>query len=58
MTACLDGMSPFYVAYSSQSEIINNVIEKAIVESAAKIGDLITEVYSISAASTEEKLAA
>ncbi len=50
--------SPFYGAYSAQADLINAVVEKAIEESAVKMGSKVTEIYSISSIVTEEKLAA
>lgn len=50
--------SPFYAAYASQADIINEVVDMAIKESAAKMGDLAVEIYSVSAVAIEEKLAA
>ena len=55
----LSCVSPFYAAYVSQSGIINAAIEKAIEESAEKMGTEVLEIYSICASSSsEEKLAA
>lgn len=39
--------SPFYEAYSSQSDIIDLAIKIAIEESAAKMGKKFNEIYSI-----------
>jgi len=40
--------SPFYVAYMQQKNIIDSAIEKAIYESAEKIGrDMVNELFSI-----------
>ena len=50
--------SPFYAAYVSQSVVINAAIEKAIEESAEEMGNQVVEIYSISTAIAEEKLAA
>lgn len=39
--------SPFYVAYEKQVELINAIVDKAIEESAAKMGDTVSAIYSI-----------
>lgn len=39
--------SPFYSAYISQFEVVNAAIEKAVKESAAKMGNEIVGIYSI-----------
>lgn len=58
MIISLEGLSPFYAAYSCQADKIDAIIENAIQDSAAKMGNLITEIYSFSAIPTEEKLVA
>lgn len=58
MIISLVNHSPFYQAYESQADIINAVLKQAIDESAAKMGSLVTEIYSVSSANIEEKLAA
>lgn len=52
----LNNVSPFYAAYASQANIINAALEKAIEESANKMGDSILELYAIQP--SEEKMAA
>lgn len=39
--------SPFYEAYSSQSDIIDLIIDISIEESAAKMGEKFNEIFSI-----------
>lgn len=58
MIISLECASPFYAAYAAQADIINAAIERAIEESAAKMGSSVTEIYSVSASAIEEKLAA
>ena len=47
MVTQVESTSPFYLAYISQAEIVNDAVEKAIQESAAKMGDSVTKIYSI-----------
>lgn len=58
MIISLECDSPFYAAYASQADVINEVVDMAIKDSAAKMGSLATEIYSVSAVAIEEKLAA
>jgi hypothetical protein len=58
MIISLDSYSPFYAIYAKQADVINAVLEQAIAESAAKMGSLVSEIYSVSAVDVEEKLAA
>lgn len=58
MVISLECSSPFYEAYAAQADLINAVVEKAIDESAANMGSLIKDIYSISSDLIEEKLAA
>lgn len=58
MIISLDSNSPFYEAYAKQADIVNAVLEQAIAESAAKMGSLVSELFSIQEIDVEEKLAA
>lgn len=51
--------SPFYAAYMQQKNIIDSAIEKAIYESAEKIGrDMVNELFSIKSNLISQKRAA
>jgi hypothetical protein len=58
MIISLECDSPFYAAYASQADAINEIVDKAIEESAKRMGGVITAIYSIADTYTEERLAA
>lgn len=58
MVISLECYSPFYAVYVAQAEVINAAVERAIHDSAAKMGNSVTEIYSVSLTISEEKIAA